>query len=76
MIMVIIMKSDDYVKWLTEQFVIYMNQPPSVRKDRRESRKRQRNPIKNEMFGLVPNALSYYVNQLKSKRIHQIWRKS
>ena len=59
------MKSDDYVKWLTEQFVIYMNQPRDVRKNLRQTRKQQKKPIKNEMFGLIPNALSYYANRLK-----------
>ena len=70
------MKSDDYVKWLTEQFVIYMNQPRTVRKDKREMRKKQRNPIKNEMFGLIPNAMSYYAKQFKNiKGIPHLWRK-
>ncbi|MGV3488840.1 MAG: YqzE family protein [Tuberibacillus sp.] len=70
------MKSDDYVKWLTEQFVQYMNQPRNVRKDKRELRKKQRNPIKNEMFGLIPNAISHYAKQLKNTRvIPKVWRK-
>ena len=70
------MKSDDYVKWLTEQFVIYMNQPRDVRKNLRQTRKQQKKPIKNEMFGLIPNALSYYANRLKNTKIvPHLWRK-
>ncbi|WP_051263210.1 YqzE family protein [Tuberibacillus calidus] len=69
------MKSDDYVRWLTEQFVLYMNQPKAVRKDRRQMRKSQRYPIKNEMFGLIPNALSFYTQKWRSKKWLGLWRK-
>ncbi|TCP31158.1 YqzE-like protein [Scopulibacillus darangshiensis] len=60
------MKSNDYVKFLTEQFVQYMEQPSSVRKDVKRERRQNRKPLRNELFGLIPNACSYYVEGIKS----------
>ncbi|MFC4617977.1 YqzE family protein [Camelliibacillus cellulosilyticus] len=59
------MKSDDYVKFLTEQFVKYMNQPRNERKQRRASRKQHRGPMLNEWFGLIPAAMAHTFHRLK-----------
>nr|WP_077615675.1 YqzE family protein [Caenibacillus caldisaponilyticus] len=68
------MKSDDYVKFLTEQFVRYMNQPKSERKRRREAKRKSRTAFRNEMFGLLPNALGHYANRIKRARLRLPWR--
>ncbi|WEG14283.1 YqzE family protein [Pullulanibacillus sp. KACC 23026] len=66
------MKSDDYVKYLTEQFVHYMNQPRDFRKQMKAERKLAKSSIKEELFGLVPFACSQFFGtvkkQIKSRR--------
>ncbi|MFC7394260.1 YqzE family protein [Scopulibacillus cellulosilyticus] len=61
------MKSNDYVKFLTEQFVQYMEQPRTVRKNMRQERRQYRKPLKNELFGLIPNACSHYFQSAKNR---------
>lgn len=58
------MKSDDYVKYLTEQFVHYMNQPRDFRKQARAERKQYKRSVLQELFGLVPNAFSFSVGKM------------
>lgn len=60
------MKSDDYVKYLTEQFVHYMNQPRDFRKQLRQERKQYKSSIMQELFGLVPSAFSQSIHRMVS----------
>lgn len=60
------MKSDDYVKFLTEQFVHYMETPRADRKTVRIEKRQSRPPKRNLWFGLVPNAIEYYAGQTKT----------
>ncbi len=53
------MKSDQYVKYLTEQFVRYMETP---RAERRE-RKVHRPPTGNLLFGQIPIAIESYIRR-------------
>lgn len=58
------MKSDDYVKYLTEQFVKYMAQPSSEKKSAKEQRKLERPSLSYRLFGLLPFSLSYYKKRM------------
>jgi len=60
------MKSDDYVKFLTEQFVHFMETPRSERKTVRIEKKQSRPPRRNLWFGLVPDAIEHYAGQAKT----------
>ncbi|CAH0345716.1 YqzE family protein [Bacillus sp. CECT 9360] len=52
------MKTNDYIKFLTQQFVKYMAVPKDVRKQRREKKKKMRKPFVSNWFGLMPFALT------------------
>ncbi|MEN2766000.1 YqzE family protein [Ornithinibacillus xuwenensis] len=53
------MKGNDYVKFMTQQVVSYMDLPKEERKKRRTDIKAQRNhlPIGNRWFGVLPVAI-------------------
>lgn len=47
------MSNHTYIKYLTEQFVIYMNKTPKERKNNRQLKKRN-TTYSNRWFGLLP----------------------
>lgn len=59
------MKSDEYVKFLTEQFVRYMETPRAERKRVKMEQRALRPPLRNQLFGQIPNAVESYVLQFK-----------
>lgn len=59
------MKSDEYVKYLTEQFVRYMETPRAQRKKARIEQRASRPPLRNQLFGQIPNAVESYAAQFK-----------
>lgn len=61
------MKSDDYVKYLTEQFVRYMSQPSSEKKSAKEQRRLERPSLSYRLFGLLPFSLNYYKKNVMHK---------
>ncbi|MGN1400704.1 MAG: YqzE family protein [Bacillus sp. (in: firmicutes)] len=56
------MKSNDFVKFLTKEFVSYVDQPKAERKHQRQRPKRD---LKNEFFGLVPLSISIMMKRFK-----------
>ncbi|GGA68286.1 YqzE family protein [Ornithinibacillus halotolerans] len=56
---VITIKGNDYVKYMTEQVVSYIDQPKEVRKQKRLEQKAnsQMLPIGNKWFGALPFAI-------------------
>ncbi|GGE46685.1 hypothetical protein GCM10011391_26910 [Pullulanibacillus camelliae] len=59
------MNSNDYVKYLTEQFVQYMNQPRTERQSLRQEKKGARPPVRYHLFGMIPYAFSHYIKKFK-----------
>lgn len=57
------MKSDEYVKFLTEQFVRYMETPRAERRENRLRQKAARPPMRNQLFGQIPDAIESYAKQ-------------
>ncbi|MGM9927340.1 MAG: YqzE family protein [Bacillus sp. (in: firmicutes)] len=51
------MKTNDFIKYLTQEFVIYTNQPREERKKQRLERQEQPKNYSTKWFGLVPFAL-------------------
>ncbi|MGZ0086322.1 MULTISPECIES: YqzE family protein [unclassified Geobacillus] len=51
------MAVNDYVKFVTQQFVAYMDMPKEERRKRRQSRKQERPPLSYHLFGMVPFSL-------------------
>ncbi|WP_041808773.1 YqzE family protein [Evansella cellulosilytica] len=52
------MKTNDYVKYVTEQFVAYVDQPVEERKAKKEEKRKAKLPPSNRLFGLIPFAIS------------------
>lgn len=61
------MKSEDYVRYLTEQFVRYLETPREERKKARLEHKEDRPPIRAQLFGQIPDAIESYAAQIKKK---------
>lgn len=55
-------KGNDYVKFMTEQVVSYIDLPKEERKKRKTDLKAQKNhpPIGNRWFGVLPVAIRFF----------------
>ncbi|MBB6284636.1 MULTISPECIES: YqzE family protein [Geobacillus] len=51
------MAVNDYVKFVTQQFVAYMDMPKEERTRRRSERKQEQPPLSYRLFGLMPLSL-------------------
>ncbi|UOE95884.1 YqzE family protein [Alkalihalobacillus sp. LMS39] len=62
------MSFNDIVKYITQQFVTYVDQPSEKRKEIRQERKSSKSPMHYQMFGMIPLALSIFFKNSRSKR--------
>ncbi|MED0654108.1 YqzE family protein [Anoxybacillus geothermalis] len=51
------MAVNDYVKFVTQQFVAYMDLPKEERRQLRQVRKQEQLPLSYRLFGIVPLSL-------------------
>jgi hypothetical protein len=51
------MSTNDYVKYVTQRIVSYMDSPKDQRKSLREEKKQNRTPFLNRWFGIIPFAV-------------------
>ncbi|WP_199425704.1 YqzE family protein [Thermaerobacillus caldiproteolyticus] len=51
------MSTNDYVKFVTQQFVTYMDQPKEERKKKRVQRKQEKPELLYRWFGMIPFSL-------------------
>lgn len=61
------MKTNDYVKFLTIEFVKYIDEPKDVRRQKRERRKSEQPPRMQRWFGFIPMSISLYYSDMKEK---------
>ncbi|CRF29081.1 Uncharacterised protein [Mycobacterium tuberculosis] len=61
-------KSDELVKYVTQQVVKYIGTPKEVRKQVRADRKAGREPWQYRWFGMLPFALRMWTEPLRRKR--------
>ncbi|PYI56518.1 YqzE family protein [Paenibacillus flagellatus] len=61
------MKTDDYIKYLTERVVAYMDTPPDVRKEQRSRLKSSRAPWYVRWFGMVPVSVLIWWRRRKER---------
>ncbi|MFA9559407.1 YqzE family protein [Evansella sp. AB-rgal1] len=59
------MKTNDYIKYVTQQFVSYVDQPRDEKIAKRKERKNSKIPKSQSMFGLIPFAISQSVSKWK-----------
>lgn len=58
-------KTDDYIKYLTQQFVAYMDTPRDMRKEQRQLQRSAREPWQVRWFGMLPLATSLWLGKWK-----------
>jgi len=61
------MNSNDYVKYLTEQFAQYINQSRTKRQSLRQER--TRSSVHYHLFGMISYAFAYYLKKFKRIKI-------
>ncbi|WP_127580042.1 YqzE family protein [Paenibacillus koleovorans] len=61
-------KSEDLIKYITEQVVTYIDTPAEVRKETRKAQKDTREPWVSRWFGQVPYAISLWLTDWRSRR--------
>ena len=61
------MKTNDYVKFMTQTAVKYMNQPKDERTRQRTERKNNKEPFLYRWFGVVPMAAYLFGAEVKHK---------
>lgn len=60
------MKTNDYVKYMTQQFVQYMDQPKEERKTKK-FKKEERAPFANRWFGMIPLSFMLWYRKKKER---------
>lgn len=63
----VIMSTNDYVKFVTQQIVKTLDQPKEVRKATRKQRKEEQPPLTNRWFGIMPLAVSLMFKRNKKE---------
>ncbi|WP_445490479.1 YqzE family protein [Niallia sp. 03133] len=61
------MNTNDYVKYLTQTFVQYMDQPKEQRKKLKAERRDNKEPFMLRWFGILPYVIAASVKKQKSK---------
>jgi hypothetical protein len=57
--------SNDFVKFVTQQIVSYMDQPKEERREVRQRRKEERPPMSSHLFGMIPFAVRLWFKRKK-----------
>ncbi|PFK33147.1 YqzE family protein [Bacillus cereus] len=62
------MSTNDYVRFVTQQFVSYMDAPKEDRKQKKEQRRAEKAPFLNRWFGMMPLSAVLFYQNVKKKR--------
>ncbi|WP_332632343.1 YqzE family protein [Halalkalibacter flavus] len=65
------MSLNDYVKFLTQQAVIRMDQPKEERRTKKLERRADRPPFSNQAFGIIPLGISLFLRKKPKKNIRR-----
>ncbi|MDG5788719.1 YqzE family protein [Evansella sp. AB-P1] len=61
------LKTNDYIKYVTEQVVSYVDQPKEEKRARKEEKRNMQQPKAYQLFGLIPFAISQTYKQWRNK---------
>ncbi|WLR49761.1 YqzE family protein [Bacillus tianshenii] len=62
------MSTNDYVKFVTQQIVSYMDQPKEERQRIKQERLESQPPALNRWFGVIPFALAMFFHNRRKKK--------
>ena len=62
------MSTNDYVRFVTQEFVSYMDAPKEASKTKKEQRRAEKEPFMNKWFGVMPLSVALFYRNVKSKR--------
>ncbi|RKE71567.1 YqzE-like protein [Bacillus safensis] len=62
------LKTNDYVKYMTQEIIKYMNTPRDERKEHKQEKMETKPPFSQRLFGVLPFGLSM---MLKKRQRHQ-----
>ncbi len=62
------MSTNDYVRFVTQQFVSYMDAPKEDRKQKKEQRRAEKEPFMNKWFGVMPLSAALFYRNVKNKK--------
>lgn len=62
------MKTNDYVKFMTQEMVKRMNQPKDILKEKKAQKKREREPSISKWFGMIPMSISLWLSRHMIKK--------
>ncbi|MDF2720723.1 MAG: YqzE family protein [Paenibacillus sp.] len=62
-------KTEEYIKYLTQRVVNYIDQPAEVRKEQRSLQKSTREPWQVRWFGMVPLSMMMWWTQTKRRKL-------
>lgn len=63
------MKTNDYVKFMTEQIVTYMDSPTEEKKQKKREKQEEKELFASKWFGVLPLALKVFREKNKKKFI-------
>jgi hypothetical protein len=59
------MSTNDYVKFVTQQIVSYIDQPKDQRKQQKSEKRGTKQPLSYRYFGMIPLAISLFIKKKK-----------
>lgn len=62
------MNTNDYVKYITQTFVKYIDQPKDERKKFRMQKKEEKEPFLFRWFGVIPYVLYYAMKKRQKEK--------
>ncbi|WP_026692911.1 YqzE family protein [Peribacillus kribbensis] len=57
------MKTNDFIKFLTQQFIRFFDEPKDQRKTRKMENKQARTPLSYSLFGVIPFSISMLIKK-------------
>lgn len=62
------MKTNDYVKYMTQEIIKYMNTPRDERKEHKQEKMEAKQPFSQRLFGILPFGFSMMLKKHQRPR--------
>ncbi|PGS48925.1 YqzE family protein [Bacillus sp. AFS041924] len=70
------MKTNDYVKYMTEQFINYIDRPKEKRDSIKQEKEELKAPLSTSMFGMLPLSIALYMKKISNRKEKEKEKKS